>query len=185
MKELFEAIRANDSARVDALIQADPSLAIFAAAIQGRTEELDRLITGDRSLVSKLSADGWTLLHLAAFFGHKETAQALLNKGAQVDARSTNAMQNMPLHAASAGGHTSLVKLLVDHGASVNARQHGGWTPMHAAAEKGDIEMARSLIDAGADVLARADNNQSPLDLALTQGKQEMVDFLEAHGARL
>ena len=37
MKELFEAIRAGDSSRVAELVAADPSLAIFAAAIQGDT----------------------------------------------------------------------------------------------------------------------------------------------------
>jgi hypothetical protein len=35
MKELFEAVRAGDLARVQALVDADPSLAIFAAAILG------------------------------------------------------------------------------------------------------------------------------------------------------
>src|SRR5689334_9474062 len=124
MKELFEAIRAGDSARVDALVAADPSLAIFAAAIQGKTARVEELLAGNRALVSALSSDGWTPLHLAAFFGAAETARALLNKGATVTARSTNEMQNTPLHAAAAGGHASIVQLLVDHGANANARQH-------------------------------------------------------------
>jgi uncharacterized protein len=185
MKELFEAIRAGDLSRVTALVEADPSLAIFAAAILGRTEEVERLIAGNRSLVSVLSSDGWTPLHLAAFFGHRETALALLNKGAPLSARSTNEMHNTPLHAAAAGRHAAIVKLLLDHGAAANASQHGGWTPLHAAAQHGDVEMAKLLVDAGADVKARADNHQSALDLALTKGQQSMVDFLEANGASL
>jgi ankyrin repeat protein len=185
MKELFEAVRAGDLPRVAALVDADPSLAIFAASILGDTEQIEKLVSGNRSLVSGLSSDGWTPLHLAAFFGKEDAARLLLNKGAQVDARSTNAMQNTPLHAAAAGKHTVIVKLLIDHGANVNARQHGGWTPMHAAAQTGDVEMARVLVAGGADVLARAENNQSPLDIALTKGQQAMVDFLEANGAKL
>ena len=35
MKELFEAIRAGDSSKVADLVAADPSLAVFAAAVQG------------------------------------------------------------------------------------------------------------------------------------------------------
>jgi len=185
MKELFEAIRAGDLTRVAALVEANPSLAIFAASILGETAEIDKLVSGNRSLVSLLSDDGWTPLHLAAFFGKDDAARMLLNKGAPVDARSTNPMQNTPLHAAAAGKHATVVKLLIDHGASVNARQHGGWTAMHAAAQTGDIEMAQALVAAGADVLARAENNQTPLDLALTKGHQAMVDFLEANGAKL
>lgn len=185
MKELFEAIRAGELSRVAALVEADPSLAIFAAAIMGQTAEVERLIAGNRSLVSMLSEDGWTPLHLAAFFGKTDTARTLLNKGAQANARSTNAMANTPLHAAAAGRHAEVAKLLLDHGASANARQHGGWTPLHAAAQNGDLEMAAALIAAGADVHTRAENNQMALDLALTKGQQEMVDFLEAHGAKL
>lgn len=185
MKELFEAIRAGDSSRVAELVAADPSLAIFAAAIQGDCAQIETLLAENRSLVSTLSSDGWTPLHLAAFFGKADAARLLLNRGAEVNARSTNAMQNHPLHAAAAGRHADVVKLLLDHGASVNARQHGGWTPLHSAAQNGDLDAARALVDGGADVEARADNNQSALDLALTKGHQAMVDFLESRGARL
>lgn len=185
MKELFEAVRAGELSRVAALVEADPSLAIFAAAILGQTEDVEQLLTGNRSLASLLSSDGWTPLHLAAFFGKLETARALLNKGAPVNARSTNPMANTPLHAAAAGRHTDVAKLLLDHGAAANARQHGGWTPLHAAAQNGDVEMAKALLAAGADVRSRADNNQTALDLALTKAQQGMVEFLEANGASL
>lgn len=185
MKELFEAVRAGDSARVAALVQADPSLAIYAAAIQGDTGVIEALVAGNRSLAVALSEDGWTPLHLAAFYGREEAARFLLNKGAVVNARSTNAMQNTPLHAAAAGRHAAVIKLLLDHGANVNARQHGGWTALHAAAQHGDMDSARILLDAGADAAVRADNNQRPIDLALTKGGAAMVEFLEANGAGL
>jgi ankyrin repeat protein len=185
MKELFEAVRAGDSARVQALIDADPSLAIFAAAMRDQTDVVEALLAANRSLVSAVSSDGWTPLHLAAFFGASSTARALLNKGADVNARSTNAMHNLALHAAAAGGHAEIVKLLLDRGAPAGARQHGGWTALHAAAQTGSLDMAEALITAGADVSARAENNQQPLDLAVTKGQQKMVDLLEARGAHL
>src|SRR5271167_1129364 len=184
MKELFEAIRAGDLSRVAALVAADPTLAIFAG-VMGDNGRLEELLAGNRSLVSAMSTDGWTPLHLAAFFGKTENVRLLLKKGAEVTARSTNPMQNMPLHAAAAGKHAEIVKLLLDHGAPANARQHGGWTPLHAAAQNGDLDSARALVSSGADTKARADNNQSALDLALTTGQQAMVDFLEANGANL
>jgi ankyrin repeat protein len=185
MKELFEAVRAADSARVAELVAADPSLAIFAAAIQGDCAQLETLLSANRSLTSAVSADGWTPLHLAAFFGKIDALRLLLNKGAEVNARSTNAMQNMALHAAAAGKHADAVKVLIDHGATANARQHGGWTALHAAAQNNDMESARVLMQNGADVQTRADNNQTALDLALTKGHQSMVDLLESNGASL
>jgi ankyrin repeat protein len=185
MNELFEAVRAGDSARVQSLIDADPSLAIFAAAMLDQTDRVETQLAANRSLVSAVSTDGWTPLHLAAFFGAEATARLLLNKGADVNARSTNAMQNLALHAAAAGGHAAIVKLLLERGSPAGARQHAGWTALHAAAQIGNLEMADALLAAGAEVSARAENNQQPLDLALTKGHQKMVDLLEARGARL
>ena len=185
MKELHEAIRAGDLARVAALVEADPALAIFAASILGDTARIEQLLSANRSLVGALSSDGWTPLHLAAFYGKEDAARLLLNKGASVAARSTNPMANTALHAAAAGKHVSLVKLLLDRGAQANAQQHGGWAPLHAAAQSGDLETARVLIAAGADVSVRADNQQRPLDLAVLKAQQSMVDFLESNGAKL
>jgi len=185
MQALYEAFRAGDRASVKTLVASDPTLAIFAAAIFGDAEEIERLLAGNRSLVNAVSPDGWFPLHLAAHFGHADAARSLLNKGAQVNACSTNALKNMALHAAAAGRSQAVAKLLLDAGADVNARQHGGWTPLHSVAQNGDVEFARVLTDAGADVNVRADNQQRPLDLALTKGQQAMVDFLEAHGASL
>ena len=185
MQKIYEAFRAGDREGAKQHVAADPTLAIFAAAIFGDAAEVEKLLASDRSLGSAVSPDGWFPLHLAAHFGHADAVRALLNKGAKVNAPSTNAMRNTALHAAAAGRSSTVAKLLLDAGADVNARQSGGWTPLHSAAQNGDVEFARVLTEAGADVSVRADNQQRPLDLALTKGQQAMVDFLEAHGASL
>ena len=185
MKELFEAVRANDAARVESLVASDPTLAIFAAAMTGDLTKLEALLTGNRSLVTAVSPDGWTALHLAAFFGQEGAARALLNKGASTKTRSTNPMNNLPIHAAAAGKHTAIVKLLLEHGTPANAQQQVGWTALHAAAQHGDVDMAQVLVLNGADVSARADNQQRPIDLAVLKAHQAMVDYLESNGAAL
>jgi ankyrin repeat protein len=184
MRELYDAIRASDAAKVRAAVEADPGLAVFAAAMQGDAAQLEALLTGNRSLASAVSTDGWTPLHLAAHFGRADAVRVLINKGADVAARSANAMANMPLHAAAAGRSAEVAKLLMERGAGPNARQNGGWTPLHAAAQNGDTELARALAEGGADVNIRADNQQTPLDLALTKGQQAMVELLESLGAK-
>ena len=158
-------------------------LDIFAVCMAGVQDRVVELLAADRGLVNAYSHDGWTPLHLAAFFGHPAVAEVLLANGADVHARSTNAMQNAPLHAAAAGRHTEAASVLLAHGADVNSTQHGGWTPLHAAAQSGNVELARLLIGLGAEVKARAENKQSALDLALTKGHQETVELLEEHGA--
>ncbi len=156
---------------------------LFNAAMSGRTERVREFIAQTPDAVNSFSSDGWTPLHLAAFFGSSECVQVLLDAGAKPNERSTNAMRNMPLHAAAAGRHAAIERVLLERGSWVNARQNGGFTALHAAALNGDLEMAELLIAAGADVKARADNNQNALDLALTKGHQQMVELLDHYGA--
>ena len=160
-------------------------LDVFSAAMLGNMAKLEELLSANRSLATQVSHDGWTALHLAAFFDSEPAVRLLLNKGAPVSAPSTNAMRNMPIHAAASRRCAGCVKLLIERGANVSAQQHGGWAPLHAAAQNGDMATATLLVDAGADVNVRAENSQRPLDLALTKGHQSMVEYLESKGARL
>ena len=165
------------------LLEKGVELDIFAACMAGTEERVTSLLEAKRDLIGEYSHDGWTALHLACFFGHPEIAAALLNHGADVAARSKNAMQNTPLHAAAAGKSLEAVRVLVEHGADVNARQHGGWAPLHAASQNGDVEMARLLIASGAEVNARADNGQNAMDLALTKGHEAVVNLLDEYAS--
>jgi ankyrin repeat protein len=163
------------------LLERGVELDVFAACMAGARERAVELIGREPELVKAYSHDGWTPLHLACFFGHPTLAETLIEQGADVNARSDNKIQNMPLHAAAAGRNREAVRILLEHGAEVNARQEGGWTALHAASQNGDAEMVRLLIAAGADVEMRAANQQNALDLALTKGHPAVVEVLEAY----
>jgi ankyrin repeat protein len=167
------------------LLGLGPALDIFTAAAMGRADAVLSELDRDPALIGAHSTDGWTPLHLAAFFGRKDLAQSLIERGAEVDAQSTNAMKNTPLHAATAGMKAELVKLLLEEGANANARQEGGWTPLHGAAQNGDREIVEVLLAHHADLKARADNNQGPLDLALQKGHEDVAAMLQQLGAEL
>jgi ankyrin repeat protein len=161
---------------VDLLLAAEPELDVFEAAALGRAERVAELLDSGPSLVGGWSADGYTALHLAAFFGHRETAALLIRRGAEIDVPATNAMRVTPLHSAAAGRRFDVAKLLVETGADVDARQAGGWTPLHSAAQNGDSEFVRLLLDHGADPLVENDEGRSPLDLAKSA---EVIALLE------
>jgi ankyrin repeat protein len=169
----------------DYLLSLNPQLDLFNAAVAGRVEQVIQQVEADPTVLESHSTDGWTPLHLAAFFGHSDLASALLDHGASIEIRSTNAMKNTPLHAAAAGGQVELVKLLAERGADMNATQDGGWTALHSAAQAGNREMVEVLLAHGADANARAANNQAPLDLAMLAGRQEIAELLEGIGAKL
>jgi ankyrin repeat protein len=161
------------------LLSLNPELDVFTASAVGYTETVLKELDRDPALIGVHSTDGWTPLHLASFFGNTELALRLIERGAEVDARSTNAMKNTPLHAAAAGRKGQAVKLLLDEGADANARQEGGWTALHAAAQNGDRDIVEMLVAHGADIKARADNNQNALDLALLKGRQNIAALLD------
>lgn len=167
------------------LLSVLPRLDLFEASVAGRTDAVLQKIENDPALLESRNSDGWTPLHLAAFFGHPELLKKLIDKGALVNARSGNSMQNTPLHAAVAGGKAEIVRLLAERGADVNAQQHGGWTALHGAAQSGNREMVEVLVAHGADLKARAVNNQSALDLALQKGHEPVAALLEQLGAQL
>jgi len=181
LRPFTAALYSRQDAIAQLLLDKGAQLDICAAAMAGAAERIVTLLASDRALAVSYSHDGWTPLHLAAFFGHDSCASILLANGADVHARSRNAMQNTPLHAAAAGRRLGVITMLLAHGADVNARQQAGWTALHAAAQNGDVEIVKVLLAHGAAAQSRADNNQTPLDLALTHGHQAAADLLEGH----
>lgn len=133
----------------DLLLRHGAELDPFTAAALGRTDQLRVLLDRGEGGLQDLSPDGWTPLHLAAFFGHRETAAMLIDRGADMSARSRNEIANTPLHAAVAGGRGAVAELLVERGADVNAVANG-LTPLDIAAGREDQEMATHLIAHGA-----------------------------------
>jgi uncharacterized protein len=137
---------------------------VFEAAAFGREERLSELLESDAGLARAFSGDGFTALHLAAFFGHPEAVRLLLDRGADPTAVATSEQIGpvQPLHSAAAAGGLDSVQLLLEHGADVNARQGGGFTALHAAAANGDAELARLLLAGGADATAKDDDGREP-----------------------
>lgn len=133
----------------DLLLRHGAELDAFTAAALGRTDQLAILLDRGEADVSGRSADGWTPLHLAAYFGHRETAAMLLDRGADTAARSANDLDNTPLHAALAGGRDPVVELLVERGADVNAVANG-FRPLDIATAGGNQAMADYLRAHGA-----------------------------------
>lgn len=167
---------------VEQLLASDPPVDVFDAAGLGRPDRLRELVAPDPGLAAAFASDGFTPLHLAAFFGHAEAAELLLDRGAATNVVSRNQLQVMPLHSAAAGSHVGVARLLVAAGADVNATQRHGYTPLHAAAQNGDRELVELLLEAGADATARTDDGQTPADLATAAGHSATATRLTGRG---
>lgn len=165
------------------LVARGAPLTIFEACAAGELERVERLLDEDGLAVAAYSADGWTPLHLAAFFGHAKIAEVLLARGSDARARSHNPTGNTPLHAALVKNHTMVAGLLLGASGDVNAADAAGWRPLHLAAANSNIELMTLLITQGADVNAPNGEGLTPYALAQQKNQREAAALLRRYGA--
>src|SRR3954470_3110830 len=101
----------------DALLAAGAEVGVLEAAALGDVALLEG------ADLSVRGADGFTPLHLAAFFGGAEAVKAILAAGADPDADAENIFKVRPIHSASAVGDHASVRALLEAGANPNVRQ--------------------------------------------------------------
>jgi len=182
---LMRARYRSDEGVIEAVVASAPSLDVFEASSFGDLDRLTELLMFDPVLVTAYSADGFTALHLAAFFGRPDAVRFLLDRGADVDAPGTGWMTGTPLHSAASSRRSEAVALLLDAGADPDARQSGGWTPLHAAARNGDLASVEALLAAGADPAVVNAEGTSVRDLAAEGGHEAVIAAIDlALGAR-
>jgi ankyrin repeat protein len=167
----------------DTLLAADPELDVFEAAALGYLDRLIERLDEDPGRAMAFSADGFTALHFAAFFGKVEAARTLIAAGAAVDVYSDNDLGVQPLHSAASGQHLEACRVLIAAGADVNAKQRHEYTPLHAAAIAGDDELVELLLSAGADPTASTDTGQTPADTAEGAGHVDVAKRLRGVAA--
>ena len=129
---------------------------------------------------------GLTPLVFAAREGDLESANLLLNAGANVDQVTEYGWT--PLLTATNNRHYRLASMLIDWGADVNLANKGGWTPLYLATDNRNIEggdypvpkpdmdhldYIKILLDHGANPNARAKENTLTRTIFTMQWFQE------------
>jgi ankyrin repeat protein len=179
LSEILEAVYEGDESRVAALLAEDPELDVFEAAALGRTELLAALLDAEPGLAAAWAEDGFTPLHLAAFFRHPEAARLLVERGAAVDVVARHEQLRVtPLQSAVAARQVETAELLLSRGADANARERGGFTPLHAAAHHGDEALVELLLRHGADPGPSADDGRTAADFAREAGHEALAGRL-------
>jgi len=138
------------------LLEKGAGVSLFEASAVGLVDRVQEQVEKDPAVVNAYSHDGWTALHLASFFGHKDVASLLLARGADVNARSKStrfAKENTPLHAAAANRQVDVAEILIAHGADVNAKDGSGYTPLALAANSKNDLLVVILLEKGAQAV--------------------------------
>ncbi|MGH2522814.1 MAG: ankyrin repeat domain-containing protein, partial [Anaerolineales bacterium] len=185
-----------------------PSQSIINAVKAGDQAQVNALLDQNPELVNARSETGESAILLAAYYGQKQIAQLLLNRGAtldlfeaaavgqaarvaellEADPGRSNAFSSdgfQPLGLASFFGHAEVAALLLARGAEVNtpSRNPMHVRPLHSAVAGRHTAVAEMLLKHGAEVNARQEMGCTPLYAAAQNGQIEMVKLLLAHGA--
>jgi len=105
-------------------------------------EPVKQAIAAGADLDAKMQG-GYTPLHLAAIYDHKEIAEVLIAAGADVNAKNNRDMT--PLHQAARSGRNEIAGLLIAKGADVNAKGADDSTPLDWAISNDETEIANIL----------------------------------------
>jgi len=158
-----------------------PAEALHAAVRAGNLAEVQRLVK-EGTPVDVRDTLGSTPLLDAAWAGENEIAAFLIEHGADVNARHSEA-GSTPLQYAVLTGRASMARLLLKAGARVVGEYRDGQSLLHVAAARGNGQILEELIDAKADVQALDANGNTPLDSAVLHGQAFAVDVLLRHHA--
>ncbi|HET7789771.1 MAG TPA: ankyrin repeat domain-containing protein [Gemmatimonadales bacterium] len=181
--EIFDAIRAGDKDRVQALLRADPGV-VNARSDRGYSPVLIAQYHQQKALVEILLAAGPVLdIWDAASVGDSKRVGELLDR----DPSLLNAYAPdgfFPLALAAFFGYPETVKLLLARGAdpAQAAKNPMKITALHSAVTN-SLESVKALVGAGAPVNAKQDKGWAPLHEAVNRGDLEMTRYLLEHGA--
>ena len=136
-------------------------------------------------------------LHHAAWSGHAEVVQYLVDQGADIEAQDCDGAT--ALHWAAWKGYVDVMRILLDKGLDTNLQDSAGGSALHFAAFFGHDVAAKLLLDRGADVNAKAvfrysrlqhgrqrcTTGRTPLHEAAWTGRNNVIRLLAERGAIL
>ncbi|KAL8733486.1 MAG: hypothetical protein Q9166_002113 [cf. Caloplaca sp. 2 TL-2023] len=144
----------------------------YAAEYQDSTEQIHGLADLGAEIDGKDYLN-WTPLHWASWRGHLASLNALLNCGADVNAKTLDG--NASIMLAVANNSYECVKRLIEAGADCSVVRDSQWNILHYAAIGGSVDTLRSLKEA----------NLSGIDLEELRTKDTGQNVSEMLSARL
>lgn len=124
---------------------------------------------------------GFTGLHLAAYFGLERVVQSMIHHCDQ--SHVMDSMGRTPFIWAVYAGHVEVVKVFLEHCVDAQSRDWDGRTPISLAASAGKVHTVNLLLDYDVDPDSKDIDDQTPLSWAAYRGHSEVAQLLVKRGA--
>lgn len=195
MNDLQKAVYHHDTAKLNAILKADPERAnernefgtpIICMTLSIGDVQAVKILLDHGADVNATDGAGMTLLDRALsrehYRFHPEIIKLLISRHARAG------HPGAVLQGAAAKGDIEIMRMLLDEGLDVNSSNGGGFlanqgTALHSAAWANKAEMVEFLIARGAEVDAVDNEGRTPLHKAAVSGGKEAAVILLAHGA--
>ncbi|MHC9540406.1 MAG: ankyrin repeat domain-containing protein [Vulcanimicrobiota bacterium] len=168
---------------------------IHKAAKGGDLEAIKAIIEKGPDKINEPNSEGLAPLHLAAFYGHVEIVNYLIDNGAKIDIRTCaeNSSWNTPFHFAAEQGYLQIIKIFLDKGTNINVLNRWGENALHRIAYLNDYsvnfrrtnsyeEIVEFLIKKGIHINATNSSGLTPLQAAKLNNIK-IIKVLQKYGA--
>ena len=154
---------------------------LLLATVEDRPDIVKLILednTWGRDIINQQSRSSKrTALHVAAERGFVGITKILLDRGADVHAKTTAG--ETPLHLAAERNYVRVAEKLLEKEANVHVETRAGKTPLHLAAENNCKEAVLYLLDKQANPQATDHQGKTPLALAQSANHEEIVQILK------
>ncbi|TSL82517.1 Ankyrin repeat and SAM domain-containing protein 3 [Bagarius yarrelli] len=162
----------------------DVPLDLHTACSIGQYDVVAECIRKGKVDVDGRNLGGWTPLMYAAYIGHDNVVNLLLESGVSVNASTAKGLT--PLMLAASCGNESIAYFLLQQGAELERKDERGWTALLHSTSTGHQQMVQFLLDNNANAnIKEPVFGFSPLMEAAASGHEIIVQNLLDRGARV
>ncbi|KIY04223.1 uncharacterized protein Z520_00917 [Fonsecaea multimorphosa CBS 102226] len=141
------------------------------------------LLAAGANINARHGQNGYTPLHFAAKESSQQVVEILVERGADINARSNTG--RTPLWEAAFAGIAPNVRLLLEARAEILSELEAGWNPLHAASHTGSVECIKLLLDYGVWSDDKTNWKDTALLLAAKPGHHDACEVLLKDGCSL
>ncbi|XP_053476482.1 ankyrin repeat and SAM domain-containing protein 3 isoform X2 [Ictalurus furcatus] len=162
----------------------DVPLDLHTACSIGQYDVVAECIRRRKVDVDGRNLGGWTPLMYAAYIGHDNIVNLLLESGVSVNASTAKGLT--PLMLAASCGNESIAYFLLQQGAELERKDGRGWTALLHSTSTGHQQMVKFLLDNNANAnIKEPVFGFTPLMEAAASGHEIIVQYLLDRGARV